>query len=207
MSLPLPIEKLTAALCRLPGIGEKSARRIVFHLLGQPAVFSRDLSEAVRTLKERLHPCPECGNYTEDDPCPVCADPLRDRKIMCVVETAEDLMCLEQASVFNGLYHVLGGRVSPLDGEDLDNRVLDALQDRILELGIREVIIATNPCVEGDLTYFAVLDALKSCGIRLSRLAYGLPVGGSIGYADRVTLHAALEARQKVAGTEPQEIQ
>jgi recombination protein RecR len=207
LSLPLPIEKLAAALCRLPGIGEKSARRIVFHLLGQPAAFSRDLSEAVRTLKESLHPCPECGNYTEDDPCPVCADSLRDRKIMCVVETAEDLMCLEQASVFNGLYHVLGGRVSPLDGEDLDNRVLEALQDRILELGIREVIIATNPCVEGDLTYFAVLDALKSCGIRLSRLAYGLPVGGSIGYADRVTLHAALEARQKVAGTEPQETQ
>jgi len=158
-------------------------------------------------LKERLHPCPECGNYTEDDRCPVCADPLRDRKVMCVVETAEDLMCLEQASVFNGLYHVLGGRVSPLDGEDLDNRVLEALRDRILELGIREVIIATNPCVEGDLTYFAVLDALKCCGIRLSRLAYGLPVGGSIGYADRVTLHAALEARQKVEGAGPQEIQ
>lgn len=201
MSLPLPIEKLAAALCRLPGIGEKSARRIVFYLLGQPEAFSRDFSEAVRTLKERLHPCRECGNFTEEDPCPVCADPLRDRKVLCVVETAEDLMCLEQASVFNGLYHVLGGRVSPLDGEDLDSCVLEALRHRICNLGIKEVIIATNPCVEGDLTYFAVLDTLKNSGVRLSRLAYGLPVGGSIGYADRVTLHAALEARQKVADT------
>lgn len=199
MALPQPIERLTAALCRLPGIGEKSARRIVFHLLGQPDAFCRDFSETVRTLKERLHPCPECGNFTEDDPCPVCSDPLRDRKVLCVVETAEDLMCLEQASVFNGLYHVLGGRVSPLDGEDLDACVLEAIRRRICNLGIKEVIIATNPCVEGDLTYFAVLDALKGSGIRLSRLAYGLPVGGSIGYADRVTLHAALEARQKVA--------
>ncbi len=201
MSLPSPIDKLSSALCKLPGIGEKSARRIVFFLLAQPEVFTREFSEAVRTLKERLHPCPECGNYTEDDPCPICADPLRDRRTLCVVETAEDLVCLEQASVFGGVYHVLGGRVSPLDGEDLDVRVLDNLTRRIRVLGVKEVIIATNPCVEGDLTYFAVVDALKGTPARLSRLAYGLPVGGSIGYADRVTLHAALEARQHVADT------
>ncbi len=199
MSLPLPIEKLSAALCRLPGIGEKSARRIVFYLLGQTETFNRDFSEAILTLKERLHPCPECGNYTEEDPCPVCSDPMRDRRLMCVVETVEDLMSLEQASVFGGLYHVLGGRVSPLDGEDLDAETLESLRRRIRNLGVREVIIATNPCVEGDLTYFAVLEALRGVGgLRLSRLAYGLPVGGSIGYADRVTLHAALEARQRV---------
>ncbi len=201
MSLPSPIDKLASALCRLPGIGEKSARRIVFFLLAQPEVFTREFSEAVRTLKERLHPCPECGNFTEDDPCPICTDPLRDRKTLCVVETAEDLVCLEQASVFGGVYHVLGGRVSPLDGEDIDVRVLESLKRRIRDLGVKEVIIATNPCVEGDLTYFAVVDALKGTSARLSRLAYGLPVGGSIGYADRVTLHAALEARQKVAET------
>ncbi|MFA0888803.1 MAG: recombination mediator RecR [Synergistales bacterium] len=201
MSLPSPIDKLASALCRLPGIGEKSARRIVFFLLAQPEVFTREFSEAVRTLKERLHPCPECGNFTEDDPCPICTDPLRDRKTLCVVETAEDLVCLEQASVFGGVYHVLGGRVSPLDGEDIDVRVLESLKRRIQDLGVKEVIIATNPCVEGDLTYFAVVDALKGTSARLSRLAYGLPVGGSIGYADRVTLHAALEARQKVADT------
>jgi recombination protein RecR len=201
LSLPSPIDKLSSALCKLPGIGEKSARRIVFFLLAQPEVFTREFSEAVRTLKERLHPCPECGNYTEDDPCPICADPLRDRRTLCVVETAEDLVCLEQASVFGGVYHVLGGRVSPLDGEDLDVRVLDNLTRRIRVLGVKEVIIATNPCVEGDLTYFAVVDALKGTPARLSRLAYGLPVGGSIGYADRVTLHAALEARQHVADT------
>jgi recombination protein RecR len=201
LSLPSPIDKLASALCRLPGIGEKSARRIVFFLLAQPEVFTREFSEAVRTLKERLHPCPECGNFTEDDPCPICTDPLRDRKTLCVVETAEDLVCLEQASVFGGVYHVLGGRVSPLDGEDIDVRVLESLKRRIRDLGVKEVIIATNPCVEGDLTYFAVVDALKGTSARLSRLAYGLPVGGSIGYADRVTLHAALEARQKVAET------
>lgn len=199
MSLSPSIEKLTSALCRLPGIGEKSARRIVFFLLGQPDAFALDFSEAVRTLKARLHPCPECGNYTEEDPCPVCTDTFRDRRVLCVVETAEDLVCLEQASVFGGLYQVLGGRVSPLEGEDLDPLVLEKLRRRIRDLGVREVIIATNPCVEGDLTYFAVIDALKGSGVRLSRLAYGLPVGGSIGYADRVTLHAALEARQQVA--------
>jgi recombination protein RecR len=203
LSLPPPIEKLTTALCRLPGIGEKSARRIVFHLLGQPETFSRDFAEAVRTLKESLHPCAECGNFTEEDPCPVCADPFRDRKTLCVVETAEDLVCLEQASVFGGIYHVLGGHVSPLDGEDIDPRILDSLRRRVVNLGIKEVIIATNPCVEGDLTYFAVIDALKGLEIRLSRLAYGLPVGGAIGYADRVTLHAALEARQSVSRTGP----
>ena len=201
MSLSPSIEKLTAALCRLPGIGEKSARRIVFYLLGQPDAFTLDFSEAVRTLKARLHPCPECGNYTEEDPCPVCADTFRDRRVLCVVETAEDLVCLEQASVFGGLYQVLGGRVSPLEGEDLDPLVLEKLRRRIRELGVKEVIIATNPCVEGDLTYFAVIDALKGSGVRLSRLAYGLPVGGSIGYADRVTLHAALESRQQVGET------
>ena len=198
MSLSPSIEKLTTALCRLPGIGEKSARRIVFFLLGQPDAVTLEFSEAVRTLKARLHPCPECGNYTEEDPCPVCADTFRDRRLLCVVETAEDLVCLEQASVFGGLYQVLGGRVSPLEGEDLDPLVLEKLRRRIRELGVREVIIATNPCVEGDLTYFAVIDALKGSGVRLSRLAYGLPVGGSIGYADRVTLHAALEARRQV---------
>jgi recombination protein RecR len=120
---------------------------------------------------------------------------------MCVVETAEDLVCLEQASVFSGLYQVLGGRVSPMDGEEIDRRILETLQRRIRQYGVKEVIIATNPCVEGDLTYFAVVDALKGSGARLSRLAYGLPVGGSIGYADRVTLHAALEARRQVAET------
>lgn len=201
LSTPSPIEKLSSLLCRLPGIGEKSARRIVFHLMAQPEEFCREFAEAVRTLKERLHPCPECGNFTEEDPCPICADPFRDRTLLCVVETAEDLVCLEQASVFGGLYQVLGGRVSPMDGEEIDPRVLETLQRRIREHGVKEVIIATNPCVEGDLTYFAVVDALRGSGARLSRLAYGLPVGGSIGYADRVTLHAALEARRQVNET------
>jgi recombination protein RecR len=198
LALPVSLEKLIALLGRFPGVGEKSARRMALFLLLQPERWTRDLAEAMVTLRENLHPCSECGNLTDEDLCSICRDPLRDREILCVVETVEDLISLEQSGVHDGLFHVLGGRVSPLDGEDLPPEALNRLVRRLEAGTFKEVILATNPRVEGDLTYFAVLEALKDRSVRISRLAYGLPVGGSIGFADRVTLHAAMEARRQV---------
>ncbi len=198
MALPEPLEKLVGLLGRFPGIGEKSARRMAFYLLQQPAGLTREIAEALVALRESLHPCSLCGNMTEQDPCAICTDPLRDRDVLCVVESPEDLISLEQAGVYSGLFYVLGGRVSPMDDEDIIPEVYQKLRDRIVNLEIREVIIATNPRVEGDLTYFAVLEQIQDLSVRASRLAFGLPVGGAIGFADRVTLHAALEARREV---------
>lgn len=198
MALPEPLEKLVGLLGRFPGIGEKSARRMAFYLLQQPSTLTSEIAGALVALRENLHPCPLCGNMTDRDPCPICTDPLRDRKTLCVVESAEDLISLEQAGVYNGLYYVLGGRVSPMDDEDLMPDVYEKLRERIRIIEAQEVIIATNPRVEGDLTYFAVLQQIEDLPARASRLAFGLPVGGSIGFADRVTLHAALEARREV---------
>lgn len=198
MALPEPLEKLIGLLGRFPGIGEKSARRMAFYLLQQPSALTCEIAEALVALRQRLHPCPLCGNMTDRDPCPICTDSLRDRKTLCVVESAEDLISLEQAGVYNGLFYVLGGRVSPMDDEDLGPDVYERLRERIRFIEAQEVIIATNPRVEGDLTYFAVLEQIEDLPVRASRLAFGLPVGGSIGFADRVTLHAALEARREV---------
>ncbi len=198
MALPEPLDKLIALLGHFPGIGEKSARRMALFLLLQPQSWTRELAQALITLRESLHPCSECGNLTDIDPCSICRDPLRERETLCVVETAEDLISLEQSGVHGGLYHVLGGRVSPLDGEDLPPDALNRLLRRLGEGSFKEVILATNPRVEGDLTYYAVLEVLRDRPIRISRLAYGLPIGGSIGFADRVTLHAAMEARREI---------
>ena len=167
-------------------------------LLQQPPGWTKEVAQALVTLRESLHPCPDCGNLTDIDPCSVCRDPLRERTLLCVVETADDLISLEQSGVHNGLYHVLGGRVSPLDGEELPPRALEGLLRRLEENDFKEVILATSPRIEGDLTYYAVLEVLRPLEIRVSRLAYGLPVGGSIGFADRVTLRAAMEARREV---------
>lgn len=198
MSLPEPLEKLTGLLGRFPGVGEKSARRMALYLLQQPQGWTRELARALVTLRESLHPCPECGNLTDIDPCSVCRDPLRERETLCVVETAEYLISLEQSGVHNGLYHVLGGRISPLDGEELPPEALGRLAGRLERGKFKEVILATSPRIEGDMTYYAVLEALRPLTIRVSRLAYGLPVGGSIGFADRVTLRAAMDARREV---------
>ncbi len=198
MSLPVPFERLVRLLSGFPGVGEKSARRMAFHVLEQPAAWTRSLAESLVDLRERLHPCSECGSITDEDPCRICRDPLRDRSLLCVVETAEDCLSLEQAGVFGGQYFVLGGRVSPLDGEDIPPGRLEALGERIASLGVTEVILATNPRIEGDLTFLTVVESIRRPGLRISRLAYGLPVGGSIGFADRVTLHVALESRKEV---------
>lgn len=194
-SLPEPLEQLISLFKRFPGIGDKSARRMAFCVLQQPESFVSNMSQALLDVRRNLHPCSVCGNITDMNPCRICTDPLRDRQTICVVESAEDLLSMEQAGIFNGLYHVLGGRESPLDDEQIDPERLQSLRGRIKELSVKEVIIATNPRIEGDLTFYEIASSVKDMNIKISRLAYGLPVGGSIEFADRVTLHAAFESR------------
>jgi recombination protein RecR len=162
------------------------------------------MGSAIAELKDQLLTCGECGNISGADPCPICADPLRDRTTLCVVESIDDLASFEQAGIYNGLYHVLGCRVSPLEDQELSEDCVESLLRHISDTRAGEIIIATNPRMEGDLTYFTLLEILKDKGedigfspdsLKISRLAFGLPVGGSIEFADRMTLHTALEAR------------
>lgn len=198
MSLPDSLERLISLWGRFPGIGEKTARRMVFFMLGQERAWALALADAIASLGDQVCACRECGGITTADPCRVCSDPLRDRRKICVVETQEDCVAMEQSGVYGGLYHVLGGRCSPLDDQDVPEESLDRLKQRITDLGVTEVILALNPRIEGDLTAYVIQEALEDSPIKLSRLSYGLPVGGSIGFADRVTLHIALESRREV---------
>ncbi|NLO56590.1 MAG: recombination protein RecR [Thermovirga sp.] len=199
MPISEPVERLMKLFSRFPGVGDKTARRFALFLLQQPGEFSDELASTISLMRENTFFCSICGNLTTEDPCPVCSDPFRDRGVLCVLESVEDMLSLEQAGVFSGLYFILGGRVSPMDGEDLPPEKLARLGKYVQEGGFREVIIATNPSVEGDLTFYAVLDLLKSMEPRITRLAFGLPLGGTIGYADRVTLHASIESRVDVS--------
>lgn len=198
MSLPGSLEQLIALWSKFPGVGEKTARRMVFFMLEQEREWVRSLANAIAALHDQVRACRECGNITTHDPCRICSDSLRDRRKICVVETQEDCVAMEQSGVYGGLYHVLGGRCSPLDDQDVPAESLGRLRERIESLGVSEVILALNPRIEGDLTAYRVQEALGDCPVRLSRLSYGLPVGGSIGFADRVTLHIALESRREV---------
>lgn len=172
---------------------------MVFYLLRQDGIFLRAMGDAIAGLKDRLYSCGECGNISDSDPCPVCRDALRDRTTLCVVESIDDLVSFEQAGIYNGLYHVLGGRVSPLEDQELSGESIDFLLRHIEDVKAAEIIVATNPRMEGDLTYFTLLEVLRDKtereGLKVSRLAFGLPVGGSIEFADRMTLHTALESR------------
>ena len=194
------LDQLIERLRAFPGVGEKGARRMAFFLLQQPPSWVEGLAELLRTARERIRPCPNCGALSDQGPCPLCEDPRRKNGILCVVETPEDCIALEQSGIFRGRYHVLGGRVSPLEGERIPEERLEGLRRRVQEEGIEEVILAMNPRVEGDLTAFSVQENLEGIPVRLSRLACGLPVGGSIGFADRITLHVALEGRQPFRG-------
>ncbi len=171
---------------------------MVFHLLSQDSSWIAEFAESTRRLAESVHHCSQCGSITDCDPCSICTDPLRSRKTICVVETDEDCAAIEQSGIYNGLYHVLGGRCSPLDDQEIPAESLAKLKNRIETLGIQELILATTPRIEGDLTAYTVQDTMKSTGVKISRLSYGLPVGGSIGFADRVTLHLALESRREM---------
>lgn len=197
-SLPGSVHKLIKLWSKLPGVGEKSARRMVFFILRQDPFWVNEFISAIRQITEDVHHCGECGNITDTEPCSICLDKMRNRKIICIVESDEDCVSIEQAGIYDGLYHVLGGHVSPLDDQDIPQESIIKLKERVSELGIQELILATAPRIEGDLTAFAIQDAMKGISVKISRLSYGLPVGGSIGFADRVTLHMALESRNEM---------
>jgi recombination protein RecR len=193
------IEELITELARLPGIGRKTAQRLAFHLLQQPSEQAVRLSSALVAVTERVRPCAECGNLTEEQPCAICADPRRDAGVLCVVEEASTVAVVDRSTDFRGRYHVLGGRLSPLEGVGPESLRLDQLVGRVRDGGIREVILATNPSMEGEVTATYVQQLLAGLGVRVTRLARGLPMGGDLEYVDGVTLAHALVARQDVS--------
>lgn len=194
------IDDLATELSRLPGIGRKTALRLTYHLLRQPTEQTRRLANALLTLGERVRPCARCFNLTEDELCSICRDPRRDATTICVVEQASDISAIERSGEFRGVYHVLGGRLSPLDGVGPDDLTIDALLGRMDEVadtqGVREIILATNPSLEGEATALYVQGQLTPRGVTVSRIARGLPVGGDLEYADGVTIAQALTARR-----------
>ncbi len=185
-------------LAKLPGLGRKSASRIAYFLLRADLSYVQALARDLRELKDKTKPCPVCGNYTEEVPCRICSDSRRDRSTLCVVEEPKDLVSIEMTRQYNGLYHVLMGALSPIDGIGPDDLRVASLLERVRREGIREVILATNPTVEGDTTAVYLADRLKQLGAAVTRLALGLPVGGDLEYADRLTLARALEGRREM---------
>jgi recombination protein RecR len=194
------IDDLATELSRLPGIGRKTALRLTYYLLRQTPEQSKRLASALLTLGERVRPCSRCFNLTEDDVCSICRDPRRDQSLICVVEQASDIGAIERAGEFRGLYHVLGGRLSPLDGVGPADLTVAALVARVSGVttgsAVREVILATNPSLEGEATALYVQTQLAPTGVAVSRIARGLPVGGDLEYADGVTIAQALSARR-----------
>ena len=190
------LARLIGELVRLPGIGPKSAQRLTFHLLkaSKEEVFA--LAQAIIELKERARSCAVCYNISEDDTCHICADPTRDGSLLCVVEETNDLWAVEKTGSFKGRYHVLGGSLSPLDGRGPDQLTGKRLMERLEPEGVKEVILATNPNVEGEATAMYLSRLLKPLGVRATRIARGLPMGSDLEYADEVTLSKALEGRR-----------
>ncbi|TZG29168.1 recombination mediator RecR [Sphingomonas montanisoli] len=193
------IEALTQALARLPGLGPRSARRAVLHLLKKREAALTPLLHALERVNERLTSCSTCGNVDTTDPCAVCADPRRDTRMLCVVEEVADLWALDRSRLFPGRYHVLGGRLSALEGVRPEDLSIDALVSRVAAGGIDEVVLATNATLEGQTTAHYVADRLEALPVRLTQLAHGVPVGGELDYLDEGTLAQALRARRPVA--------
>ena len=190
------IDALASELAKLPGIGRKTALRLTYHLLKQPADQSRRLADALVTLSEKVRPCTQCFNLTEEALCSICRDSRRDPAIICAVEEASDIGAIERAGEFRGLYHVLGGRLSPLDGVGPDDLTIPQLESRVSSGDVREVISATNPSIEGEATALYVQRKLLPYQLTVTRIARGLPVGGDLEYADGVTIAQALSARR-----------
>jgi recombination protein RecR len=193
-----PIQELIDELSRLPGVGPKSAQRLAFYLVKAPADEAKRLAASIVSAKEKIFFCRECGNVAEGELCRICRDPGRDATVICVVEEPKDAATVEKAGVIKGRYHVLGGAISPLDGIGPDDLRVQQLLDRVERNGVTEVILATNPNLEGNSTAMYVAALLKPLGISVTRLASGLPVGGDLEYADEVTLSQALEGRREM---------
>lgn len=193
------IQNLMDQLASLPGIGMRSAERIAFHLLKQPTEEAMKLAEAIRDVKTRIRHCSICYNLTEQDPCAICADPRRDHGVVCVVEQPKDLLALEAAGLYNGVYHVLLGRIAPLEGVAPGDLTIDALLNRLAKGDVREVIMGTNPNVEGDGTALHLQSLLGGFpNVQVTRLARGLPTGGNIEYANKNILADAISGRQRM---------
>ena len=192
------IEDLVTELSRLPTIGKKSALRLTYHLLKQPPEQSRRLAQVLATLTDRVRMCGRCFNLTEDELCSICGDPRRDAATICVVEEASDIGAVERTGEYRGVYHVLGGRLSPLDGIGPDELTVTALVSRVSAGGIKEVIVATNPKLEGEATALYVQEQLSPWRVLVSRIALGMPVGGDLEYADGVTIAQAIASRRQM---------
>jgi recombination protein RecR len=191
------VENLVAQLSRLPGIGTRTAQRLTFHLLRVPKDEAFALADAIREVKERIGFCRECGNLTEEELCAICSDSRRDRSLVCVVEQPADLLSVERTHEYRGVYHVLGGALSPLDGIEPEHLRIDELVRRVERDGVEEVVLATNPNMTGEATAAYLADRLRG-RTRVTRLASGLPVGGDLEYADEVTLGRALAGRREM---------
>ena len=192
------LDELTDSFSRLPGIGKKSAARISNHLLKADPFFMQRFAHQIETLQQKIKPCSVCGSWTETDPCSICTDPTRDQKTICVVEQAQDVATIEASHEFHGLFHVLGGVISPLDGIGSDQLRIAELLERVKTGGVTEVILATNPTVEGDTTALYIQHLMQETSCTVTRLASGLPVGGDLEYADRLTLARSFQGRTKI---------
>ena len=193
------LDELTRLLKKLPGMGEKSATRLSYHLIKTDESYNQALASAIATLKEKIHPCPICGCFTEDDICEFCSSKTRDRSLLCIVEEPQDVMSISSSGIYNGLFHVLGGAINPINGVGPDSLTVKELRKRIDEGTFKEIIIATNPTEEGDTTALYIRQMLKDKpDIVLTRLASGLPIGGDLGYVDKLTLARSLRGRVKL---------
>ncbi len=191
------VDNLVAQLSKLPGVGTRTAHRLAFHLLQRPSDEALALASAIEDVKARVRFCKECGNLTEDEVCAICTDARRDHSMICVVEQPVDLISVERTSEFRGLYHVLGGALSPIDGVEPEHLRIDELVGRVERNGVQEVVLATNPNMTGEATAAYLADRLRG-RVRVTRLASGLPVGGDLEYADEVTLGRALAGRREM---------
>jgi recombination protein RecR len=197
--IPEPITSLTSALSQLPGIGPRSAERIALHLVQAESGAVKLLADTILRARERVRFCEICGSLTEQSPCDLCTDPRRDPSLVCVVEKAVDILTVEKSGVFRGRYHVLGGKISPLNGVEPDDLRIPALEKRLADEPLAEVIIALGSDVEGDATSFYLAKRLAREGLKITRIAHGLPAGSGIEFADEVTLSRALEGRRELA--------
>ena len=193
-----PIKNLIDAFRRLPGVGEKTAQRFAYFITSMTDRDARFIAQAIVEVKERIKVCSVCYNLAEADPCPICADPRRDQSIICVLEDPRDLIALEKSGSFKGVYHILGGLISPITNTGVDELRIEELRRRITAGGVREVIIATNPTKEGELTAHLIRQRLEGTDIRVTRIAQGLPAGGDLEYFDSQTLTAALTNRREL---------
>ncbi len=197
-NIPPALEELTELFARFPGIGKKSAFRMAMAVLRDSRENVVRLAKALMNVKDDIKSCSICGNISQNDPCYICTDPKRDHSIICVVEEYGDILSIEKGGVYRGLYHVLGGAISPLEGVGVDKLQLSNLEDRIKRENIQEVIVATNPTSEGDATALYIDEMLKDSGVMVSRIARGIPVGGDLEYSDPATIARAMEGRGKV---------